>query len=708
MKLTRIISFLFLGLCLASTCFGIPPDAGGKKKILVVSSYHREYSWSQETNNGLCAAFLEFGYLDNANQVQQFTKNDMVESSFAIVKKLWMDTKRKNSKEDYAKMTAAITEEAKKFQPDLILLGDDDAARYIGNQFLDTKTPIVFWGVNNTPLKYGLVASMEKPGHNVTGVFQPGNKKESLELLVKLVPRAKTFAVVSDATSAGRNHVKAIEFLAHEGSLPLRLVDTIATNNFEEWKTKILELQKKVDTFFVTQYSGLIDEKGAYVSAETGAAWYLTHVTIPETTDQGQFIQHGMLCGSNDSGVNMGYEAGLIAHDILAKGANPAIYPPRPPKRGPLMINTQRAAMLGISLSDKVGIEEYVASASVLPHSDSLRIMIIDSYHRGYSWAMDTHEGLLETLLALGYLDNADQISTLQKEDAVNSSKTQLRVLWLDAKRKSDKPSMENNAIKLFATAKAFNPDLIFLGDDNAARDVGKMFLDTEIPLVFWGLNNSPVKYGLVDSAVSPGHNATGVYQSGYYTESLKLLKKIVPGARTFAILSDATVTGRSHYKQIEYLARKGVLPFTLVESVSTNNFETWKQKALELQKKVDVFFVAQYSGLTDTAGNYVSNDMVAQWYGENITIPEAVNQKQFVEQGMLCGADDSAFNQGKEAAAMAHEILTKQAKPATYKPRTPKRGALMVNTRRAKTLGIALTVDMGIEEWVEAPGDLQ
>lgn len=56
---------------------------------------------------------------------------------------------------------------------------------------------------------------------------------------------------------------------------------------------------------------------------------------------------------------------------------------------------------------------------------------------------------------------------------------------------------------------------------------------------MFWGVNNTPLKYGLVDSVERPGHNVTGVVELGYYTETLQLLKMLVPSANTFAILSD-------------------------------------------------------------------------------------------------------------------------------------------------------------------------
>jgi len=349
-----------MGLCLVSIGYGAPKKETVKKRIFVVSSYHREYAWSQETNKGFCDAMVKFGYFDNKAQAEEYTKNDGVETSTSIIKKMWMDTKRNKTKREKVEATARIVREINDLKPDLLFLGDDDAAEYIGNQFLDTKILIIFWGVNNTPVKYGLVDSADRPGHNVTGIYQPGYYQESLELLKKLVPAVKTFAVLTDDTTAGRSHYKAIEYLAKQGALPLTLKETVITGDYALFKARALELQNTVDAFFVAQYSSLRDKDGAYVKAQEVIQWYVTNIHIPETAEQGQFVRQGLLCGADDSGYNQGFEAVSMAQDILVKGANPAMYPPRAPRRGALMANTDRARALGITLSEKMGIEEYV------------------------------------------------------------------------------------------------------------------------------------------------------------------------------------------------------------------------------------------------------------------------------------------------------------------------------------------------------------
>ncbi len=366
MKTGTFILLVIAVLSLSGASYGAPQSETEKKRIIVVDSYHREYLWSQDTQEGLCAAMLKFGYLDSKKQADEFTKKDYVETSKTIIKKLWMDTKRKKAKNEIAQTTSAFTKKINDFKPDIILLGDDNAAQYIGNQFLDSEIPIVFWGVNNTPVKYGLVESIEKPGHNVTGIYQTTYYTESLSFLKKIVPAITTFAVLSDDTTTGRIHAKAINHLARKGKIPLTLVETVSTNESSIWREKALKLQKEVDAFFIASSSGLKDSNGNPVSNEDTAKWYITNITIPEAVGFKYRVEYGWLCTADDSGYNQGFETIVIAHDIFANGASPEIYPPRVPKRGPLMVNRQRAKMLGITLTDDMGIETYIEKASAL------------------------------------------------------------------------------------------------------------------------------------------------------------------------------------------------------------------------------------------------------------------------------------------------------------------------------------------------------
>jgi ABC-type uncharacterized transport system substrate-binding protein len=363
MHIHRLCFMLTLVLCLTSLAYG---DAE-KKRIFVVSSYHKGYLWSASTQKGLSEAMLKYGYLDNPQQIEAFAANDYVESTKAVIKKEWMDTKRKYSLHDLGKTTQRIMQAINEFGPHLVLLGDDNAANYIGNQLLDTGTPVVFWGINGLPLKYGLVDSMDNPGHNVTGVWQVGYHKEGLELLHALIPDATTFAILACDTETSRANIKQIRALANSGKLPLQLVEVVATNSFAEFKNRALELAQKVDAFFVLNHDTLLDEQGNHIDMLDVGKWYLEHINKPEASHEDQFVREGMLLAANDSGYNQGYMAFEMAYDILEQGLNPSRMRTRTPQKGPFMVNRQRAHMLGLSLEDKMHIiEEVVEKALAL------------------------------------------------------------------------------------------------------------------------------------------------------------------------------------------------------------------------------------------------------------------------------------------------------------------------------------------------------
>ncbi|CAN2045334.1 ABC transporter substrate-binding protein [Candidatus Magnetomoraceae bacterium gMMP-1] len=335
-------------------------------RIFIVSSYHREYLWSQDTNKGVCAGLLELGFFDNKDQADMFTKNDYIKTSSAVVKKVWMDTKRKNTRNEIAVTINRVAREIENFVPDLILLGDDNAANYIGNLFIDTDIPVVFWGINGLPLKYGLLDLLKHPGHNVTGVYQAGYLKECLIFLKKLVPNIKNFAILSDDSPTGRSKAKTLIKLSRLGKLPIKLEESIITNSMSKWKTKALELQKKVDAFFVLNHNSLKDDSGNSVDQLEIGAWYLRNIKIPECSHEKQFVEEGMLCVCDDSGYNQGYVAVKIADRILNKGEHPESIEVKAPLRGPFIVNQLRAKQFGIIITQEMGVEMIIEKALAL------------------------------------------------------------------------------------------------------------------------------------------------------------------------------------------------------------------------------------------------------------------------------------------------------------------------------------------------------
>jgi ABC-type uncharacterized transport system substrate-binding protein len=282
-----------------------------------------------------------------------------------VLRKMWMDTKRRGGTLEMAASTTAIMQEIRKFAPDLVMLGDDNAANYIGNQLLDSKVPVVFWGINGLPLRYGLIDKLEAPGRNVTGVWQSGYHKESLDLLKRLVPKAKTFGILACDSESTRPNIKMIEQLDRRGVLPFKLVDKVVTNSFEDFKTGALAMARKVDVLFVLNHDTLRDRRGRHVDMLTAGRWYLNNIKIPEASHEDQFVLEGMLLTANDSGYNQGFVAFEMAYGILEQGLNPARMAVRTPERGPYLVNRNRARALGIRLDESMYLIDEIVDKSL-------------------------------------------------------------------------------------------------------------------------------------------------------------------------------------------------------------------------------------------------------------------------------------------------------------------------------------------------------
>ncbi|OUR95336.1 hypothetical protein A9Q84_15985 [Halobacteriovorax marinus] len=364
-KVIRYLLFSIL-IFLVSSPHKVFAESFKKVKMFIVSSYHREYLWSQDTSKGLVDGLLKGKYLTNNIHVDELIKNDQVETKKIIIKKVWMDTKRRNSYVEIINSTEKIINQINNFKPDILLLGDDNAAKYIGDEFLDTKLPIVFWGVNGTPVKYGLLDSKEKPGHNVTGVYQAGYLKESMELFLRIVPNLKTIAVIADDSTTGRSKTRELKVLHKKGLLNIKIEKILNTDNYEEWKRNLLQLQDKVDGFIIFNHNSLKDKLGKPIDQMTAGKWYLKNIKRPECSHEAQFVQEGLLCATDDSGYKQGLNAIKIARLILEQGKKPASIPAYAPSRGKHMINTQRAEQLGITITKKMGIEKFIKTSKAL------------------------------------------------------------------------------------------------------------------------------------------------------------------------------------------------------------------------------------------------------------------------------------------------------------------------------------------------------
>ena len=110
-----------------------------------------------------------------------------------------MDTKRQ-SKSAYSKKADQAWAKIQQTQPQLVVLGDDNALKFLGPKLLDGNIPVVYLGINNNPNDY------VPAGHNLTGVLERPLFDFNFDLIGKLVrPQPKKILVLFDHGTTSRS-----------------------------------------------------------------------------------------------------------------------------------------------------------------------------------------------------------------------------------------------------------------------------------------------------------------------------------------------------------------------------------------------------------------------------------------------------------------------------------------------------------------------
>jgi ABC-type uncharacterized transport system substrate-binding protein len=210
-----------------------------------------------------------------------------------------------------------------------------------------TTIPIVFI-VGEDPVRLGLVASLARPGGNVTGInfFVSELAAKRLELLRELVPGLARMAVLlnpADITISASN-LRDVETAAHSMGLQFQVLNARTSQ----------EIDAVFATFVRERPDALFVGSGPFFTARRVQIVHLATLhKLPATYGGRQYVEAGGLMSYGASLADAFRQAGTYSGRIL-KGAKPADLPVVQSSKFELVINAQTVRMLGLTVPDKL------------------------------------------------------------------------------------------------------------------------------------------------------------------------------------------------------------------------------------------------------------------------------------------------------------------------------------------------------------------
>jgi putative ABC transport system substrate-binding protein len=229
-------------------------------------------------------------------------------------------------------------------RPVVVIVGNTPSA--FAAKAATSTVPIVF-ATGSDPVKVGLVASLNRPGGNITGVSflasELGAKR--LELLRQLLPRATTIAMLANPDSANteaeRRDVQAAALAIGQ---QLTIFDV---RNDRDIETAFA-------TFVQRGIGALLVGTGAFTQSRRERIVTLAaRDAVPAIYALREFVVAGGLMSYGTNFIDAYRQAGIYAGRIL-KGEKPGDLPVMQPTKFELVINLTTAKALSLDMPDRL------------------------------------------------------------------------------------------------------------------------------------------------------------------------------------------------------------------------------------------------------------------------------------------------------------------------------------------------------------------
>ena len=234
---------------------------------------------------------------------------------------------------------AAMAAELVRLNVDVIVTSGTTAVR-VAREATST-IPIVM--ATGEPVSTGLVASLAKPGGNITGLTHITKDLlgKRFELLKEIVPDTVRVAALLNPTNPGQAlFADEMESSARALALQLRILKLQDPNEFERAFSAIVEWQAR---------GLLVLEDPVFTTHRTQLADLAVRHRLPAVFGNASYVEAGGLVSYGANFTDL-YRRTAVYVDKILKGAKPGDLPIEQPTKFELVINLKTAKALGLTI----------------------------------------------------------------------------------------------------------------------------------------------------------------------------------------------------------------------------------------------------------------------------------------------------------------------------------------------------------------------
>lgn len=203
--------------------------------------------------------------------------------------------------------------------------------------------PVLITAVTD-PVEAGLVKSMDKPETNVTGTSDATPIDKQLELLVKLLPKAKKIGVIYNTSESNSEiQINRLKELAKSLELEVKAQGVTSVNEVTQAASQLLS---EVDVMYVPTDNMIASSMPILLSKTMEKG-------VPIVGSEKAHVEAGAVITEGIDYRNLGFQTGLMAVEII-EGKVPSELPLQTLKDTQLVINKDSAKKLGINIPDDI------------------------------------------------------------------------------------------------------------------------------------------------------------------------------------------------------------------------------------------------------------------------------------------------------------------------------------------------------------------